>query len=225
MTVGSIVTTALSLAALSVAPAASAQTAANPNIDKLKNPAQLTEKAPDVFRALFDTSKGAFTVEVHRDWAPLGADHFYNMVKNGFFDDVRFFRVVRVPNDFMVQFGINGNPAVQAGWRDATIKDDPVKQSNKKGYITFATRGPNTRTTQVFINYDDNEFLDSQGFAPFGRVVDGMNIVQKLYSDYGDGPPGGKGPDQNRVQMEGNAYLAKDFPKLDYIKTATIVAK
>ena len=225
MTVRSIVTTVLALAVSGVAAAASAQTAANSNADKLKNPAQLTEKAPDLYRARFDTSKGAFTVEVNRAWAPLGADRFYNMVKNGFFDDTRFFRVVRVPNDFMVQFGINGNPVVQAAWRDANIKDDPVKQSNKKGYITFATRGPNTRTTQVFINYDDNEFLDPQGFAPFGRVVDGMNIVQRLNSDYGEGPPGGKGPDQNRIQMEGNTYLNKDFPKLDYIKTATIVAK
>src|SRR5437870_5909270 len=173
MTFRSSVTTALALTAFSVAATAavSAQTAANPNIEKLRNPSQLTEKAPDVYRARFDTTKGAFTIEVRRDWAPNGADRFYNLVKNGFFDDTRFFRVVRVPNDFMVQFGIHGNPAVQAAWRDANIKDDPVKQSNKKGYMTFATRGPNTRTTQVFINYDDNEFLDSQGFAAFGRVV------------------------------------------------------
>src|SRR3979490_2853247 len=126
MTVRSIMTTALSLAALSVTAAASAQTNANPNTDKLRNPGQLKEKAPDIYNARFDTSKGVFTIEVHRDWAPIGADHFYNMVKNGFFDDTRFFRVLRVPNDFMVQFGINGNPAVQAPWRDAKLKDDPV---------------------------------------------------------------------------------------------------
>jgi cyclophilin family peptidyl-prolyl cis-trans isomerase len=222
MTVRSIVTTALSLAVLSVA-AASAQTAANPNIAKLKNPAQLDEKAPDIYNARFDTSKGAFTIEVHREWAPLGADRFYSLVKNGFFDDARFFRVV---SDFMVQFGINGNPAVQAPWREATFKDDPVKQSNKKGYVTFAKTGaPNSRSTQVFVNFEDNGGLDGQGFSPFGRVVDGMNVVQKLYSDYGDAAPRGKGPDQGRIQAEGNAYLTKDFPKLDYIKTATIVAK
>jgi peptidyl-prolyl cis-trans isomerase A (cyclophilin A) len=221
MSFRSIVTAALSLALSSGAAAASAQTP-NPNIDKLKNPAQLTEKAPDVFRARFDTSKGAFTVEVHRDWAPLGADRFYNLVKNGFFDDARFFRVIA---DFMVQFGINGNPAVQAPLREATFKDDPVKQSNKKGYLTFAKSGlPNSRSTQVFINFQDNDNLDSQGFAPFGRIVDGMNVVQKLNSDYGDGAPSGRGPDQARIQMEGNAYLTKGFPKLDYIKTATIVA-
>jgi peptidyl-prolyl cis-trans isomerase A (cyclophilin A) len=222
MTVRSIVTTALSLAVLSVA-AASAQTAANPNIAKLKNPAQLNEKAPDIYNARFDTSKGAFTIEVHREWAPLGADRFYSLVKNGFFDDARFFRVV---SDFMVQFGINGNPAVQAPWREATFKDDPVKQSNKKGYVTFAKTGaPNSRSTQIFVNFEDNDGLDGQGFSPFGRVVDGMSVVQKLYSDYGDGAPRGKGPDQARIQAEGNAYLTKDFPKLDYIKTATIVSK
>jgi cyclophilin family peptidyl-prolyl cis-trans isomerase len=222
MSFRSIVMAALSLTVSSGAATASAQTAANPNIGKLKNPAQLTEKAPDVFRARFDTSKGAFTVEVHRDWAPLGADRFYNLVKNGFFDDARFFRVVA---DFMVQFGINGNPAVQAPLREATFKDDPVKQGNKKGYVTFAKSGaPDSRSTQVFINFQDNDNLDGLGFAPFGRIVDGMNVVQKLYSDYGDGAPSGRGPNQARIQMEGNAYLTKDFPKLDYIKTATIAA-
>src|SRR5579872_750197 len=219
MTLRSIVTIAVSLAGFGAATAAFPQTAANPNISKLKNPAQLTEKAPDVFNAKFDTSKGAFTVEVHRDWAPIGADHFYNLVKNGFFDDARFFRVVA---DFMVQFGINGSPAVQAPLADATIKDDPVKQSNKKGYLTFAKSSlPNSRSTQLFINLVDNsDFLDKAGFAPLGRVTQGMNVVEKLYSEYGDAAPGGKGPNQGRIQAEGNAYLNKDFPKLDYIKTA-----
>jgi len=179
----------------------------------LKNPASLTEKAPDTYKANFDTSAGAFVVEVHRAWAPLGADRFYNLVKNGFFDNTRFFRVV--PN-FMVQFGLNGDPSVQSVWRAANLKDDPVKESNKKGYITFATAGPNTRTTQVFINFKDNAGLDSQGFAPFGQVTSGMDVVDKITSQYGESP------NQGRIQAEGNAYLTKDFPKLDFIKKATI---
>jgi peptidyl-prolyl cis-trans isomerase A (cyclophilin A) len=197
---------------------ASAQ-GANLNKAKLRTPAQLTEKAPDTYKANFDTSKGAFVVEVHREWAPNGADRFYNLVKNGFYDDIRFFRVL---DNFMAQFGINGDPAIQSVWRGASLKDDPVKQSNKRGFITFATAGPNTRTTQVFINYKDNSSLDSQGFAPFGQVTTGMDVVDKLYKDYGEGAPRGKGPEQGRLQAEGNAYLTKDFPKLDYVKAATI---
>jgi peptidyl-prolyl cis-trans isomerase A (cyclophilin A) len=192
---------------------------ANLNKAKLRTPAQLTEKAPDTYKANFDTSKGAFVVEVHREWAPNGADRFYNLVKNGFYDDIRFFRVL---DNFMAQFGINGDPAIQSVWRNAQLKDDPVKQSNKRGFITFATAGPNTRTTQVFINYKDNSSLDSQGFAAFGQVTSGMDVVDKLYKDYGEGAPRGRGPEQGRIQQEGNAYLTKDFPKLDYIKTATI---
>ncbi len=197
---------------------ASAQ-GANLNKAKLRTPAQLTEKAPDTYKANFDTSKGAFVVEVHREWAPNGADRFYNLVKNGFYDDIRFFRVL---DNFMAQFGINGDPAIQSAWRAASLKDDPVKQSNKRGFITFATAGPNTRTTQVFINYKDNSSLDSQGFTPFGQVTSGMDVVDKLYKDYGEGAPRGRGPEQGRLQQEGNAYLTKDFPKLDYVKTATI---
>src|SRR5437867_2363542 len=147
-----------------------ARGAANPNKAKLRTPSALTEKAPDTYLAKFDTTKGVFVVEVHRDWAPLGADRFYNLVKNGFFDDVRFFRVL---DNFMAQFGINGDPAVMSAWRSANLRDDPVKESNKRGYITFATGGPNTRTTQVFINFKDNTGLDSQGFSPFGQVVEG----------------------------------------------------
>jgi peptidyl-prolyl cis-trans isomerase A (cyclophilin A) len=192
---------------------------ANPNKAKLRTPSQLTEKAPDTFKAKFDTSKGVIVIEVHRDWAPLGADRFYNLVKNGFYDDIRFFRVL---DNFMAQFGINGDPAVMAAWRGANIKDDAVKQSNKRGFITFATGGPNTRTTQVFINFKDNVGLDGQGFSPFGEVVSGMDVVDKLYSGYGEGAPQGRGPDQSRTQMEGNAYLTKEFPKLDFIKKATI---
>jgi len=171
------------------------------------------EKAPATFKVKFDSSAGPFVVEVTRAWAPNAADHFYTLVKNGFYDQARFFRVV--PN-FMVQFGLNGDPAVQSVWRSANLKDDPVKESNKRGYITFATAGPNTRTTQVFINFKDNAGLDSQGFAPFGQVTSGMDVVDKITSQYGESP------NQGRIQAEGNAYLTKDFPKLDYIKKATI---
>jgi peptidyl-prolyl cis-trans isomerase A (cyclophilin A) len=185
----------------------------------LANPAALHEQAPATYKVKFDTSKGPFVVEVHRDWAPLGADRFYNLVKNGFYNNGRFFRVI---SGFMVQFGVNANPAISAQWRSARIGDDPVKQSNARGLITFATAGPNTRTTQVFINYADNSALDRQGFAPFGQVISGMNVVDALYSGYGEGAPSGGGPDQSRVQSEGNAYLTTAFPKLDYINSATI---
>jgi peptidyl-prolyl cis-trans isomerase A (cyclophilin A) len=185
----------------------------------LMNPAGLTEQAPPVYKAKFDTSKGTFEIQVHRDWAPAGADRFYNLVKNGFFDNTRFFRVV---SGFMVQFGLHGDPNVSAQWRQARIRDDQVKQSNTRGMVTFATAGPNTRTTQVFINFGDNNRLDGMGFAPFGQVVSGMNVVDALYSGYGEGAPGGNGPEQGRIQQEGNAYLTKDFAKLDYIKKATI---
>jgi len=204
------------LAVAIVAPAALATSARAQN---LANPAALKEQAPPVYKAKFDTSKGSFVVEVHRDWAPRGADRFYNLVKNGFFNDARFFRVI---SGFMVQFGISADPKISAQWRNAHIADDPVKQSNTPGMVTFATAGPNTRTTQVFINYGSNARLDGMGFAPFGKVISGMNVVTSLYSDYGEGAPGGAGPDQGRVQAEGNAYLNKDFPKLDYIKSATI---
>lgn len=177
------------------------------------------EQAPATYKVKFDTTKGSFVVQVNRDWAPLGADRFYSLVKSGFYDDVRFFRVI---SGFMVQFGINGNPQVMAGWRDKPVKDDAVKQSNKRGFITFAMAGPNTRTSQVFINFVDNTNLDGMGFAPFGRVISGMEVVDKLNAEYGEGAPRGRGPDQGRMQREGNAYLAKDFPRLDYIKKATI---
>ena len=181
---------------------------------KLRNPAGLTEQAPATFKANFDTSKGLFVVAVHRDWAPLGVDRFYNLVKNGFYDDVRFYRVV--PN-FMVQFGMSGDPAVTAAWNRTTLNDDPVKQSNKKGYITYANTGrPNSRGTNLFISYKDNAFLDSQRFAPFGEVVQGMDVVEKINSQYGEQP------EQPSMISQGNAYLIKAFPKLDYIKAATI---
>lgn len=185
----------------------------------LSDPASLNEQAPAAYKAKFDTSKGSFVVEVQRDWAPNGADRFYNLVKNGFYDNTRFFRVIP---GFMVQFGINGDPAVAAAWRDANIKDDPVKQSNARGTVTFATAGPNTRTTQVFVNFGNNDFLDNQGFSPFGKVVSGMDVVDSLYGGYGEGAPGGKGPNQGLIQQQGYAYLEQGFPKLDYVKKATI---
>jgi peptidyl-prolyl cis-trans isomerase A (cyclophilin A) len=180
----------------------------------LKNPAALTEQAPPTYKAAFDTSAGKFVITVHRAWAPNGADRFYNLVKNGFYDDTRFFRVV--PN-FMVQFGINGDPAIAASWQNANLKDDPSgKESNKKGYVTFATRGKDTRTTQVFINFKDNGFLDSQGFAPFGEITSGMDVVEKITDQYGEKP------NQGSIQSQGNTYLKAQFPKLDYVKKATI---
>lgn len=185
----------------------------------LANPAALNEQAPATYKARFETSKGTFVIEVNRAWAPNGADRFYNLVKNGFYDDVRFFRVI---SGFMVQFGINGDPKISAPWRTARIKDDPVRQSNKRGYITYATSGPDSRTTQVFINFADNAGLDGQGFAPFGRVISGMDVVDKLNAEYGEGAPRGRGPDQFRIQQEGNAYLGKDFPRLDFVRKATI---
>ncbi|MEJ2625231.1 MAG: peptidylprolyl isomerase [Pseudolabrys sp.] len=187
---------------------------------KLADPAALTEKAPAAYKAQFDTSKGTFVIEVHRTWAPRGADRFYNLVKNGFYDNDRFFRVL---NGFMAQFGINGDPALSAKWRQARIADDPVRMSNTRGTITFATAGPNTRTTQVFINFGNNSALDRQGFAPFGKVVSGMKVVDSLYAGYGEGAPQGNGPDQGKIQMEGNRYLKANFKRLDYIKKATIV--
>jgi peptidyl-prolyl cis-trans isomerase A (cyclophilin A) len=177
------------------------------------------EQAPASYKVKFDTSKGVVVVQVTRAWAPQGADRFYNLVKSGFFDNVRFFRVI---SGFMVQFGINGDPAVMASWRDAPIPDDKVTQSNKRGFITFATSGPNSRTTQVFINFNDNAALDSSGFAPFGRVVSGMEVVDVLNAEYGEGAPRGRGPDQGRLQREGNAYLAKEYPRMDFVKKATI---
>jgi peptidyl-prolyl cis-trans isomerase A (cyclophilin A) len=179
----------------------------------------LNEKAPPSFKARFNTSKGDFVIEVRRELAPNGADRFFNMVKSGFFDDARFFRVM---SGFMVQYGINGDPKINSVWRTAPIKDDPVRASNKRGFVTFATSGPDSRTTQVFINYADNSGLDRQGFSPIGQVISGMNVVDTLYSEYGDGPPRGNGPDQSRIQTDGNAYLTKSFPKLDFIRKATI---
>ena len=171
------------------------------------------EKAPATYKVKFDSTAGPFVVEVHRAWAPNAADHFFTLVKAGFYDEARFFRVV--PN-FMVQFGIAGDPAVQTKFK-ASIKDDPVKESNKKGYVTFAqTSAPDSRSTQIFVNYKDNSFLDSQRFAPFGQVVSGMEAVEKINAESGEKP------NQGMIQSQGNVYLKAQFPKLDYVKKATL---
>jgi peptidyl-prolyl cis-trans isomerase A (cyclophilin A) len=171
--------------------------------------------APADYRVRFETSAGPFIIEVTRAWAPRGADRFYNLVRHGFYDGTRFFRVLP---GFVAQFGISGDPARSARWREATIPDDPVTQHNLRGTITFATAGPNTRTTQLFINFSDNTSLDARGFAPFGRVVDGMDVVDRIYAGYGETP------DQGLIQTRGNAYLATAFPRLDSIAHATIVS-
>jgi peptidyl-prolyl cis-trans isomerase A (cyclophilin A) len=183
----------------------------------LLRPALLKDKAPEQYKVKFVTTRGEFTVAVTRAWAPLGVDRFYNLVKHHFYDNASIFRVV--PN-FVAQFGISAYPAVTAAWRPSDIKDDPVTQSNKRGYITFATSGPNTRTTQVFINFKDNSRLDGMGFAPFGIVEgDGMKVVDMFYDQYGDNA----GPDQGKIETQGKPYVDKGWPKLDTIKSATLL--
>jgi peptidyl-prolyl cis-trans isomerase A (cyclophilin A) len=183
----------------------------------LLKPALLKAKAPEQYKVKFVTTRGEFTIAVTRAWAPLGADRFYNLVRHHFYDNASIFRVV--PN-FVAQFGISTYPAVTAAWRGTDIKDDPVTQSNKRGYITFATGGPNTRTTQVFINLRDNSPLDGQGFAPFGVVDgDGMKVVEMFYDQYGDNA----GIDQAKIETQGKSYLDKNFPKLDVIKSAALL--
>ena len=202
------------------AKAAEAAPAADSGKSGLMDPTKLTAQAPAKYKVKFTTSKGDFVVEVTRASAPLGADRFFNLAKAGFFDNVRFFRVIK---GFMVQFGIHGDPAVNTVWRGARLTDDPVKETNKRGSLTFATAGPDTRTTQLFINFADNANLDRMGFAPFGKVVTGMNVVDSLYGGYGEGAPSGRGPDQGRMQDQGNAYLEKEFPQLDFVKSAKII--
>ena len=184
--------------------------------EKLKDPSQIVATAPEVFKAKFDTTKGVFVIEVHRDWSPAGADRFYALVKNGYYDGVKFFRVVP---GFVVQWGIHGDPAIASRWLQSKIKDEPVKESNHRGYVTYAKGGPNTRSVQVFINLQDNsQSLDSQWFAPFGKIVEGMDVVEKLNGEYGDNLKNLQG----RIAEEGNAFLEKNFPNLDAIKKATV---
>jgi peptidyl-prolyl cis-trans isomerase A (cyclophilin A) len=180
----------------------------------LLNPASLTAKAPAEFKAKFSTTAGDFVVEVHREWAPLGADRFYNLVRNGYFANAAFFRVVP---GFVVQFGLSADPAVNKVWDAARIKDDPVVQSNKRGSLVFATAGPNTRTTQLFINYGDNARLDGMGFAPFGTVIEGMDVVDRIFPGYGETPS------QDLITRQGDAYLKASFPRIDKIKLAQIL--
>lgn len=188
----------------------------------LLRPALLTATAPENYQVKFTTTRGDFVISVTRAWAPLGADRFYNLVRHHYYDNASFFRVVP---GFVVQFGISAYPPISAAWSSANIKDDPVKQSNTKGFLTYAMGGANTRTTQVFINLRDNSRLDRDGFAPFGQVTEGMDVVEALYDQYGDGSDmGGKGPLQSQIEKLGKSYLDKDFPKLDSIKTATVIA-
>lgn len=186
---------------------------------RLTVPASLQDQAPPVFQAAFETTKGSFKVEVHRDWAPRGADRFYNLVRSGFYDGARFFRVV----EKYVQWGLPADPALTAAWRYTGMTDDVVLQSNTKGRVAFAAAGPQTRTVQVFINRLDNANLDRLGFAPFGEIVAGMDVVQKMHGGYGEGAPRGKGPDQAKIRAEGEAYLAREFGELDRIVRARVV--
>lgn len=178
------------------------------------------QTAPAEFKVRFETSKGTFVVHVFRDWSPRGADRFYSLVKIGYYDGCRFFRVVP---GFVVQWGIHGDPKVNARWREANIPDDPPRASNVRSTICFATSGPNSRTTQLFVNLNDNKSLDSQGFSPFGKVIEGMDVVDALYSGYGEGAPRGRGPDQEKIQRRGNDYLQREFEKLDFIRTARLI--
>jgi len=183
---------------------------------KLRTPSQLNEQAPVAFNTRFDTSKGPFVIETHRDWSPRGADRFYNLVKNGFYDDCRFFRVIA---GFLVEFGVHGNPDIQNAWTGAFFPDDPVRQSNKRGFVAFAkSTASHSRSTRIFINLQDNLSMD-EGFSPFGRVTEGMDVVDMLHSGYAGEPQ----KQFTRMLAEGNAFLERTFPKLDYIRTATIV--
>ncbi len=183
-------------------------------------PVASSTEAPANFRVRFETSKGPFVLEAHRAWSPRGVDRLYQLVQSRFFDNTRFFRAL---TGFMVQFGIHGEPAVNAAWEKLAIPDDSVSHSNARGTMSFATSGPGTRTTQVFINLVDNASLDPMGFSPVGEVVEGMAVVDSLYAGYGEGAPAGFGPDQMRIMSEGNAYLEREFPKLDFIRTARLV--
>ena len=182
-------------------------------------PKSLTAEAPERFLARFETTAGAFVIEVHRDWAPRGADRFYNLVSNGYYDDTRIYRVVE---DFMVQWGIHGDPLVDYQWQDEQIQDDPVRRSNTRGRVAFAKAGRDSRTTEIFISYKDNSSLDDERFAPFGEVVEGMEVVDAFHAGYGDGPPRGGGPYQAQAHAQGNAYFDAEFPELDRVIRATV---
>ena len=211
---------AILVAVLTIGLAASLM-AEEPN-PALLDPSLAAATAPDIFRVKMETTAGDFVIEVHRDWAPRGADRFYNLVKIGYFNDTAFYRVIK---GFMAQVGMNGDPKVTQVWSRARIQDDPVKKSNTKGMVTFAMGSqPNTRTTQIFINLGNNPYLDKpSNFAPFGKVVEGFKTVEDLYDGYGEGAPRGNGPSQGRIHRDGNVYLKGEFKKLDYIVQASIV--
>lgn len=203
---------------VAVAQAQPTQAPKPPEAAKPAEPAKPAESAkaadPNVFKVKCECSNGDFVIEVHKDWAPLGAARFEQLVKEGFYDEARFFRVV--PN-FVVQFGLAADPQISAKWRSQRLQDDPVKQTNATGTLTFATAGANTRTTQLFINLVDNARLDGMGFAPFGKVVEGMDVVKAITAQYGEMPQ------QPMIEAQGNAYLTPQFPNMDYIKKATII--
>ena len=210
----SLLACGMALAQTNPAPAPSAAKKAAPAAPNLLNPATLKAKAPEVFKVKMTTTKGDVIIQVNRGWAPLGADRFYNLIRGGFYKDAAFFRIVP---GFVAQFGIPARPDVGAVWENAKIPDDRVLQSNKHGTLTFATAGPNTRTTQIFINYGNNTPLDAMGFAPFGEVVEGMELVDKFFSGYGESPR------QELITAQGKAYLDRNFPNLDRIVTAIIM--
>ncbi|HSN56886.1 MAG TPA: peptidylprolyl isomerase [Candidatus Sulfomarinibacteraceae bacterium] len=216
----------LLLAAAPVLAASQPQPETTGDADKphpaLLDPSLAAERAPDTFRVKLDTTKGDIVIRVHRDWAPHGADRFYNLVKIGYYDGARFYRVIQ---GFMAQVGFAADPPVSAAWSAARIPDDPVVKANTRGMVTFAQpASPNARTAQFFINYGDNSYLKEHGaFAPFGEVVSGMEVADALYAGYGEGAPSGRGPSQPRIAGEGNAYLDAGFPRLDAIERATIL--
>jgi peptidyl-prolyl cis-trans isomerase A (cyclophilin A) len=210
---------AISLIALSACKKEAPAPETTTNEPKTITAVPMDETAPETFKVRFETTKGPIVVEAHRSWSPLGVDRFYTLVNSGYYDGTRFFRVVK---GFMAQFGINGDPKLSTAWRERRIADDPPKESNLRGRVTFGNAGPNTRTTQLFINFKDNQFLDTN-YTPIGEVVEGMDVVDALNGEYGEGAPQGNGPDQGRIFMEGETYLARDFAKLDKVTKATIV--
>ncbi|MCP3977832.1 MAG: peptidylprolyl isomerase [bacterium] len=187
--------------------------------DGLLQPKLLNQRAPDLFHVEVATSEGKFVVEIERAWAPVGADRFYNLALSGFYDETRFFRVVP---GFAALFGMHGDPKISEVWNRAEIRDDPVRRPNERGTLTFAMAGPNTRTTQIFINLKDNRQLDGMGFAPFGHVIRGWSVIENLCDEYGDRPPRGKGPHQHMIRVEGNAYLKREYPELDFVIGMTV---
>ena len=186
----------------------------------LLRPSDYTETAPAVFQVQLETSAGDLTLEIHREWAPLGADRFYNLVNSGYYNETRIYRVIP---GFMAQFGLNGDPYINQAWKSQFIVDDPLVESNVRGRVAFAMSGVHSRTTQVFISYGDNSELDEEGFTPIGEVIDGMDVADSFYADYGDGPPRGNGPYQAMAEARGNEYLDADFPELTRIQRASVV--